>query len=88
MSDSSRPHGLQSTKLLSPWGSPGKSTGVGCHCLLLIYMSIPYNYHNSFHGIATIMPILQPRKLRLNIAWGHILRNVQSSDTHPGLSDF
>ena len=29
--DSSRHHGLQPTRLLRPWGSPGKSTGVGCH---------------------------------------------------------
>ena len=34
VSDSSRPHGLQPTRLLHPWDSPGKSTGVGCHCLL------------------------------------------------------
>ena len=32
--DSSRPHGLQPTRLLRPWDSPGKSTGVGCHRLL------------------------------------------------------
>ena len=24
-------HGLQSTRLLCPWDSPGKNTGVGCH---------------------------------------------------------
>ena len=39
VSDSSRPHGLQPTRLLHPWDFPGKSTGVGCHyslnCLLL-----------------------------------------------------
>ena len=34
MSDSLRPHGLQPTRLLSPWDFPGKSTGVRCHCLL------------------------------------------------------
>ena len=34
VSNSSRPHGLQPTRLLRPWDSPGKSTGVGCHCLL------------------------------------------------------
>ena len=34
MSNSSRPHGLQPTRLLRPWDFPGKSTGVGCHCLL------------------------------------------------------
>ena len=26
--------GLQPTRLLCPWDFPGKSTGVGCHCLL------------------------------------------------------
>ena len=31
VSDSSRPHGLQSTRLLHPWDFLGKSTGVGCH---------------------------------------------------------
>ena len=34
MSNSSRPHGLQPTRLLHPRDFPGKSTGVGCHCLL------------------------------------------------------
>ena len=31
VSDSVRPHGLQPTRLLRPWDSPGKNTGVGCH---------------------------------------------------------
>ena len=30
MSDSSRPHGLWPARLLHPWDSPGKDTGVGC----------------------------------------------------------
>ena len=34
LSDPQRSHGLQPTRLLHPWGFPGKSTGVGCHCLL------------------------------------------------------
>ena len=34
VSDSLRHHGLQPTRLLHPWDFPGKSTGVGCHCLL------------------------------------------------------
>ena len=29
------PHGLQPTRFLHPWDFPGKSTGMGCHCLLL-----------------------------------------------------
>ena len=31
MSDSVRPHRWQPTRLLCPWDSPGKNTGVGCH---------------------------------------------------------
>ena len=34
VSDSWRPHGLQPTMLVRPWDFPGKSTGVGCQCLL------------------------------------------------------
>ena len=34
MSDSVRPHRQQPTRLLHPWDSPGKNTGVGCHFLL------------------------------------------------------
>ena len=34
VSDSLRPHGLCSSRLLCPWDSPGKNTGVGCHFLL------------------------------------------------------
>ena len=39
VSDSSRPHGLQPTRLLCPWDVPGKSTGVGCHHLLVFFNS-------------------------------------------------
>jgi len=34
MSDPQQPHGLQPSGLFRPWDFPGKSTGVGCHCLL------------------------------------------------------
>ena len=36
VSNSSRPHGLQPTRILHLWDSPGKSTGVGCHHLLCL----------------------------------------------------
>ena len=42
MSNSWRPHGLQPTRLLRPWDFPGKSTGVGCHCLLCLLMCRRY----------------------------------------------
>ena len=34
VSDSLWPHELQHTRLLCPWESPGKNTGVGCHAFL------------------------------------------------------
>ena len=34
VSDSVRPHRWQPTRLPSPWDSPGKNTGMGCHFLL------------------------------------------------------
>ena len=34
VSDSVWPRRRQPTRLPRPWDSPGKSTGVGCHCLL------------------------------------------------------
>ena len=34
VSDSVWPHRRQPTRLLCPWDSPGKNTGVGCHFLL------------------------------------------------------
>ena len=35
VSDSLRPYRPQPARLLCPWDSPGKNTGVGCHFLLL-----------------------------------------------------
>ena len=29
-----RPYGLQSNRLLCPWDSPGRNTGMGCQALL------------------------------------------------------
>ena len=33
-SESLQPHGLYPARLLCPWNSPGKNTGMGCHSLL------------------------------------------------------
>ena len=44
VSDSQWPRVLQPTRLLCPWDFPGKSTGVGCHCLLLYWtLGEPYS---------------------------------------------
>ena len=43
-----RPHGLQPTRLLGPCDLPGKSIGVGCHCLLPQPLSKPQNPKPTF----------------------------------------
>ena len=40
VSDSSWPHGLQPTRIFHPWDFPGKSTGLACHCLLPVDVSL------------------------------------------------
>ena len=35
--DSLWPHGLWPTRLLCPWNSPSRNSGVGCHSLLQIF---------------------------------------------------
>ena len=45
MSDPQWPHGLQPSRLLRPWDFPGRSTGVGCHCLLRIWCPKRAQYH-------------------------------------------
>ena len=47
VSDSSRPRGLQPTRLLRPWDFPGRSTGVGCHCLLRLFFWDTYTVNAS-----------------------------------------
>ena len=45
-SDSLRPYGLQFSRFLCPWDSPGKNTGVCCHALLQrISLTQGFNQH-------------------------------------------
>ena len=44
--DSLRPYRLYPARLLCPWDSPGKNTGVGCHALLLgIFPTLGWNLY-------------------------------------------
>ena len=53
MFNSVQPHRWQPTRLLCPWDSPGKNTGVGCHFLLqsLYFGGSNYMYIR-LHGVA------------------------------------
>ena len=62
---SSRPCGPQPARLLCPWGSSGKNTGVGCHALLQgIIPTQGSNQHLLclLHWRATSLPLVQPGK--------------------------
>ena len=64
MSDSSQPHGLQPTRLLCPWVSPGKTAGVGCH------FSPPENLPNLGTKPASLVsPVLAGRFFTTSATW-------------------
>ena len=50
VSESLRSYGLQPTRLFHPWDFPGKSTGVGCHCLLWLSV-IPVHKRKQYYVI-------------------------------------
>ena len=91
VSNSVRPHRWQPTRLLCPWDSPSKNTGVGCHFLLqcvksenevaqsCLTFSDPMNCSlpsSSIHGI------FQTRVLEwVAIAWHAAIHGVTKSWT-------
>ena len=87
MPNSLWPHGLQPTKLLHPWNSPGKCIVVGCHSFLPeIFLTQGPNlclqycrqtlYHLSHQGSPkqTLIPI--------NLAFYWLLRSKQLDPTY------
>ena len=57
VSDPSQPHGPQPTRLLHLWDFPGKSTEVGCHCLLRYITLVLGIWHidNIFGGVSGVI---------------------------------
>ena len=71
VSDPQRSHGPHLSRLLHPWDSPGKSTGVGCHCLLhLISVSMSKSPFFKLRFSYWIRPHPAP-------AWNHLLTWLQ-----------
>ena len=64
ISDYSRPHGLQPTRLLHPWDFPGKSTGVGCHTYRLRLL-LERKVMTNLDSILKSKDITLPTKVRL-----------------------
>ena len=65
------PHGLQPTRLLHPWDFPGKSTGVGCHCLLWFHPQLykKFNINESLFSI--LMSFLSLISVMKIFLWWH-----------------
>ena len=55
--NSLRPYRLQPTKLLYPWDSSGKNTGVGCHALL---QGIFPTQESNLHLLCLLHPLMSP----------------------------
>ena len=64
MLDSLQLHGLQPTRLLCPWDSPGRDTGVGCHFLLrgCRRQSLSREYDEGWVILKVITTALLPRQ--------------------------
>ena len=68
------------TRLLCPWDPPGKSTGVGCHCLLRSFISRPclfLSVHFPLLSLPYFLP--DPVQTRVTIQLLHCLDLQQPS---------
>ena len=71
-SDSLQPYGMQSTRLLCSWDSPGKNIEAGCHALLQgIFLTQGWNLC-LLHQQAGSLPLVPPGKPK------RLLSSVQS----------
>ena len=67
----------QPTRLLHPWDLPGKSTGVGCHCLLQVSTIQQHNSVRIIHTSASsLASLLSP------------IPSFQSTDSMQSLSNY
>ena len=80
LSESLQPHGLQPSRLLCPWDSPGKNTGMGC--LALLQGIFPTQGSNLrllclLHWQAGSLSLAPPGKLKKHLG-SQITRKVSS----------
>ena len=88
-----KPHGLQPTRLLCPWDSPGKNTGVGCHALLQgIFPTQGWNLHLLclLHLQVGSLPLTTPGKAHVCVCmyiYRRCAKSLQTCLTLCGLMD-
>ena len=84
MSNSLQPHGLQPTRLLRPWDFPGKSSGVGCHCLLH-FISSSMHISQSVQSLSRVRLFVTPwtatRQASLSITNFRSLLKLMSTES-------
>ena len=74
--NSLQPHGLYSARLLCPWNSPGKNTGVGCHALLQgIFLTQGSNPHLLclMHWRQILYPLSQQGSPEGSLKWKYLV---------------
>ena len=81
MSDSSRPPGLQPTRLLCPWDFLGKSTGVGCHCLRIRLKRLSSSSSRGGEGSGTPLQYSRLENPMDGGAWWAAVQGVAKSRT-------
>ena len=69
-----QPCGLKPARLLCPWDSPGRNTGVSCHALLQgIFLT---QTHVSYYIFCIgTLPLVPPEKHSVSHSWGLTLCN-------------
>ena len=77
VSDSLWPHGLQPTRLLCPWNSPGKNAGVGCH----FFLQGIFPSQGSNPGLLHCRQTLYPLSHRGSRTWEATNHSITSSLT-------
>ena len=78
VSSSSWPHGPWPARLLCPWDSPGKNTGVGSHALLRGPFQSRDQTRVSAALLAGSLPLAPPVKIRDVWLWTKSLQDTQS----------
>ena len=70
-SGSLQPHELQLTRLLRPWNSPGKNTGMGCHTLLQGIFPTEGSNPHLMHWQAESLPVSHQGGSPLSTRWSN-----------------